>query len=51
MTYCTMCHGYHAGEWSRDDEEAESEEAIEHPSLSEPEEAADVEILTDGGDE
>jgi hypothetical protein len=46
-----MCHGYHAGEWSRDDEDAESEEVDEHPSLSEPEEATEVEILTDGGDE
>jgi len=50
MIYRTMCHGHSPSEWSREDEE-ETEDVTEHPSLSETEPAEDVEILTDGGDE
>ena len=50
MICCTMCHGHTPREWTRDEEET-TEEAAEDPSLSEPDEATDVEILTDGGDD
>jgi len=50
MLWRTMCHGRTPNEWSWEDEE-ETEEAGEHPSLSETEPAEDVEILTDGGDD
>jgi hypothetical protein len=45
-----MCHGHTPSEWSWEDEE-ETEDVSEHPSLSETEPAEDVEILTDGGEE
>ena len=50
MVYRTMCHGHTPAEWSTEDEE-ETGDVSEHPSLSETEPAEDVEILTDGGDE
>jgi len=45
-----MCHGYTPREWTRDERET-TEETAGDPSLSEPDEATDVEILTDGGDD
>ena len=50
MLVRTRCHGHTSNEWSWEDEE-ETEDVNEHPSLSETEPAEDVEILTDGGDE
>ncbi|WP_199718573.1 hypothetical protein [Halorubrum sp. Atlit-28R] len=46
-----MCHGHRSREWSREETDESTDEPAEEPSLSEPEEATDVEILTDGGDE
>ncbi|WP_167551896.1 hypothetical protein [Halorubrum tropicale] len=46
-----MCHGHRSREWSREKTDESTDEPAEEPSLSEPEEATDVEILTDGGDE
>ena len=50
MVRCTMCHGHVPSKWTREDEN-ETEDVSEHPSLSEGEPADDVEILTDGGEE
>ncbi|WP_199241376.1 hypothetical protein [Halorubrum sp. ASP121] len=46
-----MCHGHRSREWSREETDESTDEPAEEPSLSEPEEATGVEILTDGGDE
>ncbi|WP_199241444.1 hypothetical protein [Halorubrum sp. ARQ200] len=46
-----MCHGHRSREWSREETDESTDEPAEEPSLSEPEEATDVEILSDGGDE
>ncbi|WP_199236376.1 hypothetical protein [Halorubrum sp. ASP1] len=46
-----MCHGHRSREWSREETDESTDEPAEEPSLSEPEEATDVEILTDGAGE
>lgn len=50
MLYRIICHSHTPAAWCPEDEE-ETGDVSEHPSLSETEPAEDVEILTDGGDE